>query len=142
MGDPALRSIAATLERLERTLNPPPEPRYRNPHDRDSAYDGHGKIPRRLDLALIVRSVPGMAERFRRVPGRAVVESGSDGDGPYALVECPCGQKPVVRAPLRQCSGCQRFYMLPRATAWVFYGDMEPPPLPPDAVPDVLPAVD
>lgn len=97
-----------------------------------SEYDQLGrKQPRRLAitdyLLMIARIEP---ERVRRVPVLAVPESGEDDDGPFALVTCPCGGRPIARSALEQCSGCERYYAeVGGGVVFVVYGAMKPPPL-------------
>lgn len=87
------------------------------------------KQPRRLGLPdyllLIARLDPN---RVRAVPARAIVEEGLDGDGEHALLDCPCGAHPIVRASLDKCSGCERHYALSGpGLVWVAYGAMPVP---------------
>lgn len=89
------------------------------------------KIPRRLGihdyLLTVARSEPA---RVRRVPAAAVSEEGiDDEEGPYALVTCPCGARPVVRAALAKCTGCDRNYVCIDGGVFVAYGNMLAPPL-------------
>lgn len=96
--------------------------------------DGLGRqVPRRLGvetyLLMVARIEP---ERVRRIPSVAVLEEGEDDDGRFALVSCPCGGHPTVRAALVKCEGCQRFYaLMGLGSVWVAYGDMAVPPLTP-----------
>jgi len=79
-------------------------------------------------LLTIARSEPG---RVREVPNSAIQETGED-ESPYAMVSCPCGAHPVVRATLAPCAGadCERWYLfLDARRVFVVYGAMEPPPL-------------
>jgi hypothetical protein len=68
--------------------------------------------------------------RVRYVPATAIVEQGENGDvGDYALLQCPCGSRPVVTDGLSQCVGCERYYVTVSACVYVVYGAMKPPPL-------------
>lgn len=130
--------LARLTQAIERATAKMPDPpmsfvRYRNPHDHDSEFDIHGKIEKRIDLGLAFRTFPGLVERMRQVPARAVVEEGEDDDGPFSLVTCPCGQNPIVRSELSQCEGCERHYLRLERSAWVLYGDMPVPPRKPGA---------
>jgi hypothetical protein len=72
-------------------------------------------------LLMIAQTNPG---RVRRVPARAVVESGLDGEGFFSLVTCPCGARPVARIQLKKCPGCERHYVdIAEGTVYVAYGD-------------------
>lgn len=88
--------------------------------------------PRRLSFAdyltpFLARS-PG---RVRKVPISAISEDGTDSEGDFAFVACPCGAHPVVRSQIAKCDGCERWYIVPELGAvFVIYGDMEPPPPP------------
>lgn len=111
--------------------------RWINPHRRDVEYDAlRRQLPRRVDFNLILRAIGAcrdehgqcFADRIRAVPALAVAESGSDDDGAYALVSCPCGAKRVVRASPVKCSGCERYFVLSASgAAFVLYGDMDVP---------------
>lgn len=116
---------------LEPTLAP-----FVNPHARPAPRDRLGrKQPTRLDAAMLLEGaallVGGefVAERVRAIPERAVVENGEDEAGVYALVECPCGSKPIVRVEPVKCNGCERHYVAsgPNPNVYVIYGDMKPP---------------
>jgi hypothetical protein len=89
------------------------------------------RIPRRLglpDYLLVVARIE--PARVRKVPSRAVVDDGHDDDGAFAFVDCPCGAKPIVRADLGKCSGCERYYVLVGSgSVFLTYGAMTPPPL-------------
>jgi hypothetical protein len=130
-----LDRLRQSVDRLESKLPPQPEPyeRYRDPHDRDSEYDALGrKVPRKIGLDLALRRFPALVERMREVPARAIAEEGEDDEGAFALVECPCGQKPIARSKLTPCSGCERWY-LKETSVLVLYGDMELPQKQPQA---------
>jgi hypothetical protein len=129
-----LRRLRAVLERIEEKMPEPEKPeRYRNPHDHDSEYDAfERKVPKKIDLGLALRAFPALAARMRVVPARAVVEEGEDDEGLFALIECPCGQRPIVRSTLTACGGCERWY-LKGASVLVLYGDMELPQKQPQA---------
>lgn len=90
------------------------------------------QVPRRLGVETYLLMFARMApERVRRIPSTAILEEGEDEQGRYALVRCPCGGHPTVRARLQQCDGCGRFYVsLALGAVWVAYGDMPVPPLP------------
>lgn len=97
-----------------------------------AAFDDFGRrIPRRLGIAdyllTIARSEPA---RVRRVPSAAVVEEGDDDDGPFGMVTCPCGGRPIVRSVLEPCVGdCDRYYVrFDGGMVFVAYAG-EPPPL-------------
>lgn len=95
----------------------------------EQRYDRLGRrLPRRLPMThfieLAVRSKP---DRLREVPRRAVADDGVDDDGHFAMVECPCGGKPIVRYPIEKCGGCERYYVLVAPTVFVLYGDMALP---------------
>lgn len=116
----------------EETELPPPEDIPGPTAGVLSEYDAFGrKLPRRLGsadyLLVIARSEPA---RVRRVPSQAVVEEGDDDDGAFALVECPCGTRPVVRGLSTKCTGCNRNYVrFEGGTVFVAYGDGQVPPL-------------
>jgi hypothetical protein len=94
-------------------------------------YDLLGrKQPRRFGnhdyLLMIARIEPA---RVRRVPAAAIDEEGIDEEGEFALLECPCGARPVVRPKLERCQ-CERYFVLIAAgSIWVTYGETKPPPL-------------
>lgn len=123
-----LRRLRSVLERIEEKM--PERERhehYRNPHDRDSEFDvTHGKVPKKIDIGLAVRAIPGLAGRLREVPARAIAEEGEDEHGRFALMTCACGQNPIVRSELTKCDGCERWYLLITGP-WVLYGDMDVP---------------
>jgi hypothetical protein len=101
--------------------------RFRNPHDHTGEYDRlDRKEPVVMDNAHYMLYLPGLKQRTRRVPGRAV-EFGEDDEGDYAFIECPCGAKPIARAGIEKCPGCERRYLLTGKGPLVVYGDMEPP---------------
>jgi hypothetical protein len=130
-----LDRLRQSIDRLETKLPPQPEPyeRYRNPHDRDSEYDAlDRKVPKKIDLGLAMRAFPALAARMRVVPFRAIAEEGEDDEGAFALVECPCGQRPIARSTLTACGGCERWY-LKEGSVLVLYGDMELPQKQPQA---------
>jgi hypothetical protein len=130
-----LDRLRHSIDNLERKLPPQPEPyeHYRDPHDRDSEYDAVGrKIEKKIDLRLALRTFPALAARMRVVPSRAIAEEGEDDEGVFALVECPCGQKPIARSTLTACGGCDRWY-LKATSVLVLYGDMELPQKQPQA---------
>lgn len=103
-------------------------PRYRNPHDRVGEYDRlDRRDPALPTVPLFVLAIPGFKQRTRLVPDSAVAEYGEDDDGEFALLDCPCGSKPVVRRRLERCQCCERYYMLGRGRPLVFYGAMTPP---------------
>lgn len=85
-------------------------------------------------LLLVARIEPA---RVRLVPKTAIPEDGHDDDGPFAFVACPCGARPIVRAPLERCPSCERYYCLVFPRVFVTYGAMAPPPLP-DRTPPTL----
>lgn len=92
----------------------------------EQRYDRLGRrLPRRLPVThyieLAMRSAP---ERCRQVPRAAIAEDGVDEDGHFAMVECPCGRKPIVRYQIEKCGGCARYYVLTAPTVFVLYGDM------------------
>jgi hypothetical protein len=89
-------------------------------------------VPKKIDLGLAMRAFPALAARMRVVPFRAVVEEGEDDEGSFALIECPCGQRPIVRSKLAACSGCERWY-LKEENVLVLYGEMEIPERQPQA---------
>jgi hypothetical protein len=130
-----LTRLASAIERFTDKLpEPPPKhERYRNPHDRDNEYDAlDRKVPRKIDLGLALRAFPALAARMRVVPSRAIAEEGEDDEGPFALIECPCGQRPIVRSNITPCGGCERWYLKDESVL-VLYGDMELPPRQPQA---------
>lgn len=97
-----------------------------------TTYDALGrKNPRRLGtpdyLLLIARADPA---RVRRIPASAIEEEGVDDIGEFSFVNCPCGQRPVVRPKLEKCNGCGRNYVrIEIGAIWVLYGDMPVPAL-------------
>lgn len=115
-----------------------PLERYRNPHDATSDFDRlDRKDLRPLRVAHFALFVPSMARRFRHVPMRGVAEYAEDDDGPFALIECPCGAKPIARAQIEQCPDCERYYtILDGKRALVFYGAMTPPGEAPEVIED------
>lgn len=107
--------------------------RFRNPHDRHSEFDRvDRKEPTLFEVAHYILFAPGLKQRSRNVPLKAIAEHGEDDDGPFALVECPCQSKPVVRATIEKCPGCERYYMLTAKRVIVVYGAMKPPGQPDD----------
>ena len=89
------------------------------------------QVPRRQGiegyLLMIARIAPG---RVRSIPTKAILEEGDD-EGPYALVSCPCGARPVVTERLAKCPDCERWYCyVGGRKVFVAYGEMTPPPLP------------
>lgn len=136
------RTIDA-YRRLERE-QPPSEPfdlpaRFRNPHDHASDFDAlDRKDPVILGVPHFLLMIPGLKHRTRAVPARAVAEYGEDEDGQMAMIDCPCGAKPIARAGFEKCPGCERYYsILGGKRALVLYGAMplpwadgedEPPP--------------
>lgn len=129
-----LNELTAEIKRvgdvLQRQVGQQLERRYRNPYDHGD-YDRTGrKEPVVLELAHHALAIPFLKNRMRYVPGRAVAEYGEDDDGQYALIECPCGYKPIVRGPIQKCRDCERYYMLKRKGAVVVYGAMPVPGAP------------
>lgn len=127
-----MSKLARLTHAIERATDKMPEPtprfeHYVNPHDRDSEYDHHGKVEKKIDLGLAFRTYPALVARMREIPARAVTEEGDDDDGAYSMIVCPCGQKPIVRPELRKCEGCERWYLRFERAAWVLYGDMDVP---------------
>lgn len=111
--------------------------RFRNPHDKTSLYDRlDRKDPGRPTFAHYALWMPGLLHRMRPVPARAVDEYASDDDGDFALISCPCGAKPIARAPIEKCPGCERYYtILGGKRAIVIYGAMTVPGAEPIAEP-------
>lgn len=85
--------------------------------------------PRRLTIPSLLLSIPGAAERCRRVPARAIEEEGvepSDGSD-FALICCPCGARPVVGPAFEKCA-CERAYItFGGGRVLVFYLEMQIP---------------
>lgn len=104
----------------------------RRPLVRDplATYDVLGRKQfTRSSIWSFLRWIPGLAERVAIVPPRAIPQQGSDENGTYAFIECPCGAKPVARAAIEKCVGCERYYVVSPdgGRVVVLYGDM---PLP------------
>lgn len=91
------------------------------PRDTPTDRLGRGQL-RPFDTLPWVLRLAARDGRVREVPGAKVVEERED----EALVECPCGHRPIVERTLRQCPGCQRWYILMRRV-WVVYADMPVP---------------
>jgi hypothetical protein len=126
-----LERLTAELKRVGEAFRHNPDrqgpPRYRNPHDHIGEYDRlDRKEPLVLDLPHFILHLPGLRHRTRRVPGRAIAEFGEDDDGEFALIECPCGSRPIVRGTIEKCA-CERYYLLTGRGPIVVYGEMEPP---------------
>lgn len=88
-----------------------------------------------LTMAHYILAIPGLSHRTRRVPARAVVQEDEDG----AMVECPCGHKPVVpemqaepgnvQSGMLRCGGdCGRWYYYDGVRVYALY-EGDPPPL-------------
>ena len=94
--------------------------------------DGLGRrIPTKMGihhyLLVIARADPS---RVRRVPDSGVEDQGSDEDGAFAFVDCPCSSRPVVRDRIAKCPGCERWYVyIEGRQVYVTYGEMAPPPI-------------
>lgn len=102
-------------------------------------YDHLGrKQPARLDYAMLIQGAARLVghrtvrEHIRRVPDRALADTGEDDQGNFALVNCPCGKKPVARPESTKCPGCDRWYVTAgnNPNVYVVYGDMQPPAIP------------
>lgn len=102
--------------------------RFRNPHDHTAEYD---RLDRKeghwVGFPHYLLHVDLLKRRTRKVPLRAVAEYGEDEDGEFALIECPCGAKPIAKTDIEKCPGCERYYLLTGKGPLVLYGDMEPP---------------
>ena len=76
------------------------------------AVDGLGRRqPTRLNMAILLRSIPGALEQFRKeVPPDFIADDVRDGDR-VTVVACPCGEEPaVLLGGMSEC-GCGRFYL-------------------------------
>jgi hypothetical protein len=123
-----LGELTAAIMRLAAVPDREGLPRYRNPHDHVGEYD---RLDRKeghwLELPHYLLQVDLLKQRARKVPVRAVAEYGEDEDGEFALIECPCGARPIAKTIIEKCRGCERYYLLTRKGPLVLYGDMEPP---------------
>lgn len=83
------------------------------------------KLLKRYTIAGLILATPALAQRLRKVPAGAISEETEE---PTALIECPCGHRPVAERSLAKCPGCERIYVTfgPGRT-YVVYGDMEMP---------------
>jgi hypothetical protein len=101
-----------------------------DPEDVDPDRPGRREL-RRLDIASFLLTACRIdPARVRRVPARAIAEEGSDDEGCFALLDCPCGARPIVHAALERCPDCERYYVLAGpAAVYVCYGAMTPPEL-------------
>lgn len=91
------------MEQDRHDRRPVPEPR------RDFV-----KMPRKLDLTIIARAVPGLFSEWNgldfAVPEEFVSHDADEEGRPLAVVACPCGESPVVPlAGLRACN-CRRVF--------------------------------
>lgn len=92
-------------------------------HERE--FDALGRqVPRPFRFPSFIAGIPGLMERMRVVPARAIEEQGEV----ETLVACPCGAHPIVTAALKPCPGeCERYYVAYGDHTFVAYGGIEPP---------------
>lgn len=95
-----------------------------------ATYDTLGRKQfTRSSIWSFLRWIPGLADRLAVVPPTAIPEQGTDENGIYGFIECPCGAKPVARAAIDKCVGCERYYVISPdgGRVVVLYGDMPIP---------------
>lgn len=115
-----------TLEDIRRRHEELP-PLVRDPL---SSYDLLGRKQfTRSSIWWLLRWIPGLADRVAVVPPGAIPEQGTDENGTYCFIECPCGAKPVARTATEKCAGCERYYVVSPdgGRVVVLYGDMQIP---------------
>jgi hypothetical protein len=101
--------------------------------DPSAVYDRLGRKQfQRSSIWWLLRWIPGLADRVALVPAGAVPEQGTDELGSYSFITCPCGARPVARAQIDKCTGCERYYVISPdgGRVVVLYGDMEIPGTP------------
>lgn len=120
------RDPERTLEEIRRRHEGRP-PLARDPL---STYDVLGRKQfTRSSIWWLLRWIPGLADRLAIVPPTAIPEQGTDENGTYAFIECPCGAKPVARVAIERCVGCERYYVISPdgGRVVVLYGEMPIP---------------
>lgn len=120
----------------ERTLGEMRERHARQPppvRDASATYDVLGRKQfRRSSIWWLMRWIPGLVDRVAVVPPGAIPEQGTDENGSFSFIQCPCGARPVARPEIEKCVGCERYYVVTPDAGKVIvaYGDMPIPGAP------------
>jgi hypothetical protein len=75
---------------------------------REAARIGRRSEPRRLDFALMMQAVPGLAAQYKR---KIPAEFWSVAAQELVDVACPCGETPAARLGVPKECACERFYL-------------------------------
>lgn len=91
------------------------------------------QVPRlAFNFATLMRSIPGWADQWRRIPDEFWAESVTDERYSIATVACPCGHEPAIEAGQMSDCECGRYYFFTGSGVLVANSprrDVEPIPM-------------